>query len=138
MPIFHFELFFPRNLTFLRLYFQVNLQKSHQIRFSNLEIRDFDIRREEICKRVSSTFSWSSNPSQRSCYLFSVRIRTGSQAKKRMSGSHTSVHDNGQPRRFRYPPGLLRGDPKLEPEDLCTDCDSLPGDLERFLGGTEH
>src|SRR5205814_8396261 len=78
------------------------------------------------------------NPSQRSCYLFSARIRTGSQAKKRMSGSHTSVHDNGQPLRFRYPPGLLRGDPKLEPEDLCTDCDGLPGDLGRFLGGTEH
>src|SRR6266567_7562953 len=76
--------------------------------------------------------------SQRSCCLFFVHIRTGSQAKKRMSGSHASVHDNGQPRRFRYPPGLLRGDPKLEPEDLCADRDGLSGDLGSFLGGPEN
>src|SRR6266487_2288265 len=76
--------------------------------------------------------------SQRSYCLFSVRIQTGSQAKKRMSGSHASVHDNGQPRRFRYLPGLLRDDPQLEPQHLRAYCHSLTGDLWSFLGRAEH
>src|SRR6266487_5004163 len=76
--------------------------------------------------------------SQRSYCVFSVRIQTGSQAKKRMSASHASVHDNGQPRRFRYPPGLLRDNPQLEPQHLRPNRDGLPGDLGSFLGGAEH
>src|SRR5260370_10456325 len=52
--------------------------------------------------------------------------------------AHKTVNDNSQPCCFGYLPGLLRNDPHLEPQHLCSDSNGLPCDLRRFLGGSEH
>src|SRR6266566_1751271 len=65
-------------------------------------------------------------------------MRSGSQAEKLMGCAHTAVHDDDQPCCFCYSPGLLRDDPKLKPEHLCSDCNGLPCDLGSFLGGAKH